>query len=218
MPLFPYGKSAGTFVHFFWKTPGGVGGGSPGGAGGHAIAVIVSDGQRFCRWITTGNVPVRSSADRANKLVENNPDAGILPVRGAGGGRNATGRWWRVAGEAMPLSRQAGLPALSGGRPCALRGLIYNQAPVAGRCSALVSPTANGFAVGSRPGSTRRRVPPIEQINSIDTDSGTGTLPVGSLGGAPSRRRHLPSQSKISWPKQSGKWKFRRLTGRQLSQ
>ena len=206
MPLFPYGKSAGTFVHFFWKTPGGVGGGSPGGEGGHAVAVIVSDGQRFCRWITTGNVPVRSSADRANKLIENNPDAGILPVRG---------------GETPP--------AVGGelrGRPCRFRGRRQTlcatrpdlQAPVAGRCSAQASPTANGFAVGSRPGSTRRRVPPIEQINSIDTDSGTGTLPVGSLGGAPSRRRHLPSQSKISWPKQSGKWKFRRLTGRQLSQ
>ena len=210
MPLFPYGKSAGTFVHFFWETPGGVGGGSPGGEGGHAVAVIVSDGQRFCRWITTGNVPVRSSADRANKLIENNPDAGILPVRGGGGAKRH-----------RPLVASCGgghAAFAAGGRPCALRGLIYNQAPVAGRCSAQASPTANGFAVGSRPGSTRRRVPPIEQINSIDTDSGTGTLPVGSLGGAPSRRRHLPSQSKISWPKQSGKWKFRRLTGRQLSQ
>ena len=97
----------------------------------------------------TGNVPVRSTADRPNpthyllfttpvlrflrsKKLETVRGTGTLPVWGAGGEapRPAGGK---VPGEAMPPSRQAGLRALSVGRPCALRGLIFNQAPVAGR-------------------------------------------------------------------------------------
>ena len=62
----------------------------------------VSDGQRFRRWITTGNVPVRSTADRPNpthyllfttpvlrflrsKKLETVRGTGTLPVWGAGG-------------------------------------------------------------------------------------------------------------------------------------
>ncbi len=67
--------------------------------------------------------------------------------------------------EAMPHSRQAGLPALSGGRPCALRGLIFNQAPIAGRVAHNCLRRARRFALATRPGSTRWRIPPIEQIN-----------------------------------------------------
>ena len=70
--------------------------------------------------------------------------AGTLPVWGTGG-RSAPGRRRQSPGEAMPLLRQAGLLALSGGRPCALRGLIFNQAPVAGRCSAQLSPTGKAL-------------------------------------------------------------------------
>ena len=50
-------------------------------------AQSVSDGQRFRRWITTGNVPGRSSADRPNKLIDN--DRGAPPATGGnvpGGG------------------------------------------------------------------------------------------------------------------------------------
>ena len=40
---------------------------------GRCSAQMASGGQRFRRWITTGNVPVRNTADRADKLIDNTP-------------------------------------------------------------------------------------------------------------------------------------------------
>ena len=47
--------------------------------------MTVSDGQRFRRWITTGNVPVRSNADRADKLIDNKPASHSHAAFAAGG-------------------------------------------------------------------------------------------------------------------------------------
>ena len=49
------------------------------GSGSWALrAQVASGGQRFRRWITTGNVPVRSIADRANKLIDSNSGFAIF--------------------------------------------------------------------------------------------------------------------------------------------
>ena len=100
----------------------------------------------------------------------------------------------------MPPSRQAGLRALSVGRPCALRGLICNQAPVAGRSSAQVSPTARALrpltptgnvpvrSTADRPNPTHYLLfttPVLRFLRSkkLETVRGTGTLPVWGAGG-----------------------------------
>ena len=85
--------------------------------------------------------------DRANKLIDTTSGFEIFAQQkarnrtrrrhlaglGDRGGEASPAAGGKVPGEAMPPSRQAGLRALSVGRPCALRGLIFNQAPVAGR-------------------------------------------------------------------------------------
>ena len=97
----------------------------------------------------------------------------------------------------MPLSRQAGLSTLPGGRPCALRGLIFNQAPVAGRIAHKLPPVARALrppvpptgkvpAPGSvlnfycvkitKPGLTSIRLLALWAVLR------TGTLPVGVKG------------------------------------
>ena len=45
---------------------------------------------------------------------------------------------------------------LTASRPCALRGLIFNQAPVAGRCSAQITSGGKGTSSGYR---SRRSAP-----------------------------------------------------------
>ena len=63
--------------------------------------------------------------------------------------------------------KAGGSCGLAASRPCALRGLIFNQAPAAGRYAHKVSPTANGFAVGSRPATCRRGVLPLDSPQPI---------------------------------------------------
>ena len=141
------------------------------------------------------------------KKLETVPGAGTLPVWRTGG-RSAPGRRRQSPGEAMPLLRQAGLLTLSGSRLCALRGLIFNQAPVAGRIAHNCLRRARRFALATRPATCRCGKSPLDRIQPIlippvlrfllrkklETVPGAGTLPVWGTGGrsAPGRRRLSP--------------------------